>query len=960
LSLGGRRGLAGVLSSMFGADEMPEHFGRYAIGARLGAGAFGEVYEAFDAKLRRGVALKLFKHSAAATQLERLRREARAMAAVGHPALVEVFEVGHAYGRDFIAMELVRGSTLEAWAEANPPGTRARFDRALRLLTQAAQGLAAAHARGLVHRDFKPANVLVGPDEAAKVADFGLARAERADTRRAADAESTRDGQTAPHAIDELDPTMPTLTRSGAIMGTPRYMSPEQHRGDRADARSDQFSFAVAAWEVIHGQPPFGGRTPLALLESIERGRLAGSPTAGVPGWVTPILRRALSPRAEDRFASMLDLLDALSSASRRRRRRVAAAGALLAVAALLWWGRAGAGGDGGPQCDEREARRELTQVWNPSRRSAVEAALRATGVPYVDATMRSLDASLEGYGARFTAQRVAACRATWEQRTSSEAQLDQRVGCLRDGLATTDALLGRLESASKELAERVLRAADGLPDPVACEHAESIPAEEVSAAAGPIRGQLAAAKAAHLAGDYAGAEAQAMSAADRARAEGLEGLLGQALYTAGVAGNERTVGGGNARLEEAFAVATSLDQSQEAARRAWAAAIGRANAGELQAADRWLRHGAAALARTSSPSDELVGSLTRAECALRKSQGRYDDALAACREAVKVLARAGTVAESTGWSARQTLATVLIDMGQIDEARALLLVLRDEAIARWGASHPQVGGTWMNLGRAASEDGDLDAAVDDYAQATAIFRVAYGPDHRWVVSALMNLATAELQRLDFAASRAALEQALEAAGPRRDAATARVLLNLSEVARHEGKHEEALGLLTRVSDIESEVLPPDHPQTAYTHHARAVMLVELRRLDEARAEIERVIALRAGSPSAPDTGLAYGVLARIDELQGRADDAIEHATAAERIFAKITVPAGDRAPNLLLLSEQLLARGEPDRARVYAKIAAELATPTLPAHLTRRLDAITAKLAMPSPTPAAAPAPAK
>jgi len=223
--------------------------GRYRILDLVGAGGMGVVYSAFDPELDRRVALKLVRTAAdEESQRARLLREARAIARVAHPNVVAVHDAGTIGDRVFIAMEFVDGATLTKSSRSLP--------ERLELLAQAGQGLLAAHRAGLVHRDFKPDNVLVGRDGRVRVTDFGLARPQ---------AES--DPAPSP---DELrrSPDVP-LTQTGALAGTPAYMAPEQMRGERIDVRADVFSFCVTAWECLHGARPFAGRSAVELLRNI-------------------------------------------------------------------------------------------------------------------------------------------------------------------------------------------------------------------------------------------------------------------------------------------------------------------------------------------------------------------------------------------------------------------------------------------------------------------------------------------------------------------------------------------------------------------------------------------------------------------------------------------------------------------------------------------------------------------
>ncbi|MEZ4428772.1 MAG: serine/threonine-protein kinase, partial [Nannocystaceae bacterium] len=219
--------------------------------------------------------------------------------------IVRIYDVGVVGDEVFLAMELIRGQTLTAWLGAERRGWR----EIVRIFVDAARGLAAAHEVGLVHRDFKPDNVLISEDGRVRVADFGLAREEHG-------GDAAWNPGTRGLLVD-------TLTATGVLMGTPMYMSPEQHRGEAAGPASDIFSFAVALHEGLYGLRPFAGDTMAELARNVEAGALVATPTdRGVPGWVDAVVRRCLSPKTEDRFASFDALIAALDRDPTGARRR--------------------------------------------------------------------------------------------------------------------------------------------------------------------------------------------------------------------------------------------------------------------------------------------------------------------------------------------------------------------------------------------------------------------------------------------------------------------------------------------------------------------------------------------------------------------------------------------------------------------------------------------------------------
>jgi eukaryotic-like serine/threonine-protein kinase len=294
--------------------------GRYRIEDRLGAGGMGVVYRAIDTELERPVALKLVRpHAGQADALaERLRRESKLQARAAHRAVITVYDIGREGDQIYVAMELIRGGTLRDWLAAAPRSWRDILD----LFGRAAEGLAAAHAAGLVHRDVKPDNVLVETDRGAVtrvlVTDFGVARA-----IGAADVIQT-----------PSDATEVAITAVGTLVGTPAYMSPEQLTGGAIDTRSDVFSFAAALWEALYHELPFKGGSVHQIAANMQR-RPKPPAATSVPRWIPAALRRGLAIDAAERTSSMAALVASLNWRRRRRRRRWGVAGVATLAGAL-------------------------------------------------------------------------------------------------------------------------------------------------------------------------------------------------------------------------------------------------------------------------------------------------------------------------------------------------------------------------------------------------------------------------------------------------------------------------------------------------------------------------------------------------------------------------------------------------------------------------------------------------
>jgi eukaryotic-like serine/threonine-protein kinase len=291
--------------------------GRFVVVGELGRGGMSVVYAAHDRELDRKVALKVLRgEDANEEERMRLLREGQAMARITHPNVIVVYEVGVERGLVFLAQELLDGGTLREWLESKKRSQPAILDK----FVAAGRGLSAAHAAGLVHRDFKPDNVLLGKDGRVRVSDFGLARPLETEGLPAA----TR-ANMARANLELAHSPMSPLTRTGAVMGTPMFMAPEQHNGERADERSDQFAFCVGLYQALHGDWPFAGKTAVALADAVIEGRIQKPPKgASVPARIRKILARGLRPHPDERYPSIDALLGDLTYVPKRRGKAIA------------------------------------------------------------------------------------------------------------------------------------------------------------------------------------------------------------------------------------------------------------------------------------------------------------------------------------------------------------------------------------------------------------------------------------------------------------------------------------------------------------------------------------------------------------------------------------------------------------------------------------------------------------
>jgi serine/threonine protein kinase len=334
-----RRARQAVAGRLFSQPASPVTVGRYRILERIGSGGMGMVYRAHDPELARDVAVKVmnadaFGEDEAQLARARLVREARAMAKLAHPNVIHVYDVGTVEQGVFIAMELVEGHPLDEWLDQH----RERgWQHVLAKLVDAGRGLAAAHAAGVIHRDFKPENVLVGEDGRVRVCDFGLAGG--AAPGPGEPLHASQSGRAALDATSVND----SLTRTGALLGTPKYMAPEAESGAPANARSDQFSFCVALYEALYAMPPFSGRDVGEYRNNVRHGRvLPPPPESRVRAWVHGEIVRGLAVDPAQRHPGMDVLLERLEAAlpdprrHARRRRRLWIGATLVAVAGLV------------------------------------------------------------------------------------------------------------------------------------------------------------------------------------------------------------------------------------------------------------------------------------------------------------------------------------------------------------------------------------------------------------------------------------------------------------------------------------------------------------------------------------------------------------------------------------------------------------------------------------------------
>lgn len=759
----------------------PEQLGRYVILDCLGAGANGVVYLARDPELDRRVALKLSRADGWTPPLARRRfvREAQMLARVNHPNVVTVYDAGLLGDAIFIAMEYVAGESLQRWRQRATP-TRAQIIEAFR---QAARGLAAAHDAGIVHRDFKPANVLVGSDGRVRVADFGLAR-------NAADDADAPAGE--PPDIEERSTDL--LSRSGMFIGTPAYMAPEQRRGEAAQASSDQYAFCVALAEALTGT------------------RANPPDIAGCPGWLQPVLRRGLQQAPEARYPSMRALLAAMDAIPRRRRRiavtaTIAAIG--VALGAALMWPRRDAGVCSGVD--------RYTQERWPLTRAAIVATFAGAGalMPLVEA--------LDSYTEAWSRMRRETCEATRVHRSQSERIMDLRMRCLDRRLSELRQLTGVLLATTKARAvDHAVAAAHRLIGVQACADTraltEAVPPpndpalrETVTQLGSELDRALALA---HI-GDYTASLRTTRTVIARAEAAGYAPLRGVAYIALGLA-HERL--GQLAAAETAFRMAISAGSAARddlVVAQAWVWLM------EVVGADRSRYRELAPMADAARAATVRSGNQPREQARLlgvlagtARAAGRYDEALAHSRRHLEI-AETTTGSPFVLVEALHGLATSLSRLGRHAEAqrhaeRALRL-----AVKQVGAQHPTVAPLLVVLGNSHYHRNEIAKAETHYRRALEIWNRAIGEETAMLGSIHAGIGDCRAAAGDFAAATRSLNRALaiwrKVYGPEHtQLAVAYNSLAVMKLRQH--RHREGIALLRSALQLWRKHLDPHDP----------------------------------------------------------------------------------------------------------------------------------------------------
>lgn len=855
--------------------QVPVRIGRYLVIGRLGAGGSGVVLAAYDPDLDRRVAIKLLRAQSSVEASGRLLREAQALARLSHPNVVQIYDAGIHDDQVFLAMELVAGRNLRCWLDESPRSWRT----ILRTFVEAGRGLAAAHRAGLIHRDFKPENVILGEDGRARVADFGHAR------QSAVVAEST----TAAAAIAvRADTFAVPLTLSGAILGTPAYMSPEQFEGIRADARSDIFSFCLALHEALYGRRPFVGADLQALLAAMRSAQISEPPPSSpVPRRIFALLRRGLaySPaaRPEDMEALLADLSD---DPGARRGRWALAAGLVIATSAATRVLTASPEVEPVPCTDDLNADpclavdAELIDLWDEPTRRRAEANLLGSGLSNAAEVWQHLAPRIDDAVASWRLARQQTCRALHARGPApppfgdeaddgglghvTDDTLRLRELCLLRRRAELEGITGLLRESDHDMLLATIPALDQRTPLTACDDPESlrrelasiVTSDELLTRESLLHQLLTLLPRAQ--NDAAGTLLpQILHLTTVVAARDDPGLHAHALHLRGVA--ERSLG----RYDAAAASLTSAVHEALAARHdrlhaELAVLLVRIHAIERTDPDRaeaWAEHADAAVRAIGG--DPILGPRL---LDLRGAIAHFrEDYVTSERFHSEAIARRGPNSQLSidNASSHQQFGVSLLLRRQHVAAELHFTEALNLYRAIFGPHHRHVAATLAGIGLAHTHAGRLEQGVALLRDALALNERIHGRDHIALLTILNDLGAALGELGRNAEARAYYQRALSLGERHFGADHPRLWFmfhNLAYEALAMGDHAECIRLSTRAIDLQRRLQGDDHPRLAASMDLLARAQLGAGHREEAAATVERaLVQLRKGPLPPPD-----------------------------------------------------------------------------------------------------------
>lgn len=807
--------------------------GRYVVLDRIGAGGMGVVVSAFDPELDRKVAIKLLRGesgSKANSRSQRLLREAKSLAQLVHPNVISVYDVGSFEDSVFVAMEYIEGETLEermkTWQHE-----RVSWKDIIAVFLAAGRGLLAAHHKGIVHRDFKPANAMIATDGRVVVLDFGLALGVESETQ-------SSDGDEPPTSGSD-----PRLTVTGALLGTPAYMAPEQMSQRPLGPAADQFSFCVALHQALYGQHPFPSASLPELVGKVLSGEIEEPESIrGVPSWLHKVVVRGLSRSPEDRYPSMADLLEALNhDPARRRRPWIAAIGAVAGAAGLVF---AGSILSGPSPCQGISA--PVFDTWNEDVGSDVRARFEAVEGEFGREVANRVVPQLDAYAARWAEGREDACRATRLLEETSEVVMLSRALCYDRSLAALQGWVDAFSLADAEAVRAAPTSTQWLPGLDECESSQ-VSVQRVEIVSDPymraevrrIQARIEQLQARLGAADLDGLQQGILEIEASAEALGVKSVLARAhaqhalfLTVMGEHQKRREELARQAVLEaEASGDDTALIQSLQLLVRI----IGGGQANQ-QAADEVLDRLEAVTERYGNPP-EALRSLYIARGFTAFNGGRME-------LAEENLQRVMTLSEEHGLPMRPSevdvlskIALIFMRTNRIDEAEATMIRARELGSEVLGEDHPTNVMTEVSLGRLKHLSGDYDAALASFRRAEVLVLARFPDGHTNLASIKNSRGLTLNDSKRYAEATEEFEAAIEMTIPRQGADSAlvgKLRNNLATALTGLGRHEDAIEERRESVRIARLVGGEGEKSTFYDAMNLANSLRDRDRLDEA------------------------------------------------------------------------------------------------------------------------------
>lgn len=821
--------------------------GRFALLRLVGEGGMGQVHAAYDERLDRRVALKVIHADRTNSPIarERLLREARAMARLSHPNVVQLYEGGEQGEQAFLVLEFVDGPTLEEWLEAE----RAP-NEVLAAFMAIGRGLSAAHAVGVVHRDFKPANVLFAADGTPKVADFGLASfGERRD-----DPSSDDEDKSAADGGEQR------LTKTGHIAGTPLFMSPEQWRGDPSDARSDQFSYCLALYRALYGTDPFAGESVEARRKTVLNRDVAPPPNgAAAPRWLWPSIRKGLSRDPSNRFESMDELLDALAADPSRRRRRIGftSVGALAALGAASYipvqdWLET--------QRCETESQRILER-WGVSEREVAAAGIAEIEAPYMEQSWSLASAEIDRFTAAWQTHRLEGCLAARVEGTMSPSLVPRSEECFEDVLERFELNVSLLAEPNREVMDQAAALFSRLSDPADCvdtahlaQRPELPEDEQVLAEVRRLRRELRAVVILSSSGETKEALARGEALTGEAEDVGWPPLVALAHSIMGDLYNFARDGeSAAASFRRTYEVSTAVGDDLMALQGIVGLMFTLTHfLNRPNEALWWYEVAKPTITRTGLSEHPDIAQAWRGYGTAQQALGNLDEALEAFQRAhasMRANFGDGSIATSVMLG---DIGIVQYEMNDFDAALQTFEAQYAASAGARGPEHPAVVEALVNLGAVQSDLGRLDLSYERYVEGLRILEAAYGTDDPRSAALHNNIGAVLLERGKLAEAKASVKKGLGlrvAYFGESHPAVGSSQLNLGEIELKMGNPEVALDLFEKAHTAFSKNdARGDRALAALEERAKTQRLLGN---EEAAAELEaRLAKLQKPSPA--------------------------------------------------------------------------------------------------------------